>query len=335
MGPCAPSLCVLRAPGDERSLSFPSPYYYYPWLPISAEALLPYRSCTTFFACDRSSIHFGMPSAASMADSHKIFYAREAEGLQSVNHDPLSMPQPLYPATGNYPVYAAPAPQGGPYPPNPTGSPWDASTAAAHPSTASEKEAVPEAGAGGRKMNVWLALSLVGNVLLIIAVVVVGVVLGKKSSDNTASPSANSTSCPAAQNTTCPTLAPTKNICFATNSSDASGFIRPGSECPLSNDQRLYTVPNTNLTFRRECNIDYPSNDLGKYPTSSMADCLAFCAQLNIYPTSILGPCKGVVWVTGEGAGDDQEGRNVSFCFPKYAAAQSGPRDGCEAAWLA
>ena len=134
-------------------------------------------------------------------------------------------------------------------------------------------------------------------------------------------------------NSTCnPAPPPPKNICFATNTTSSTTFIPPQAECPLSGN-RYYTVPHSNLTFERQCDTDYPGSDMASFPSSSMADCLAVCAQLNLYPSSSLGPCKGVTWVFGN-AQDSPQGQNVSFCYPKYQLPATAQRAGAESAWI-
>jgi hypothetical protein len=104
----------------------------------------------------------------------------------------------------------------------------------------------------------------------------------------------------------------------------------PNTECPLPADSQVYTVPGTNLTFLRSCATDYPGNDMAKYPVASMSDCLLLCAQLNLYPSSSLGRCRGVSWVYGEGP----QGLNNSFCFPKNVMSSSMGKGSVESAVL-
>ncbi len=73
---------------------------------------------------------------------------------------------------------------------------------------------------------------------------------------------------------------------------------------------------------------------MARFPAATMADCMAVCAQLNLYPSSSLGPCKGVSWVTGNGDGDAPQGQNISFCFPKYQLPPTTARSGTESAWI-
>jgi hypothetical protein len=70
---------------------------------------------------------------------------------------------------------------------------------------------------------------------------------------------------------------------------------------------------------------------MGRFPVSNMADCMALCAQLSLYPSSSLGPCVGVTWVYGDGA----QGLGNSFCFPKSLVNLNGTaRNGTESAWI-
>lgn len=130
-----------------------------------------------------------------------------------------------------------------------------------------------------------------------------------------------------------PTCTPeTNKICFATDQSITTA-VAVGAviqECPLPSGQANYTVPGTKLTFRRECETDYASGDLGKFPVISMADCIALCAQLNLYPASALGPCTGVSWVTADGP----QGTGLSFCYPKSEMGKATTRAKTESAVL-
>ena len=71
-------------------------------------------------------------------------------------------------------------------------------------------------------------------------------------------------------------------------------------------------------------------NDMARFPAMSMRDCLALCAQLNLYPSSIAGKCKGVSWVYGDGP----QGTGVAFCYPKNVTQTSSRRSGTESAVL-
>lgn len=83
--------------------------------------------------------------------------------------------------------------------------------------------------------------------------------------------------------------------------------------CPGSNET-FTTVEGTDLRFYHECGINYPFNDLGNIPMTSMADCLIQCAAQNIRPQGSSGPCRGVSWVYGKRQGVDGEA-----CYLKYA----------------
>ncbi|TLS31546.1 hypothetical protein PpBr36_02579 [Pyricularia pennisetigena] len=110
-------------------------------------------------------------------------------------------------------------------------------------------------------------------------------------------------------------------ICFDTTTPPAarSQYGTTRADCPRSGDKR-YTVPGTNLTFTRTCGVDYKDNDLGRFPTATMEDCLALCAQLNIYPSSGQGLCEGVTWMFG-----GTQGEGSSYCYPKYKVDAKGP----------
>ncbi|KAH6846959.1 hypothetical protein B0I37DRAFT_134650 [Chaetomium sp. MPI-CAGE-AT-0009] len=193
---------------------------------------------------------------------------------------------------------------------------------------------------GLRRTTFFLTVS---NILLAIALIVLGVVQSqilRKETGTTGpeaqgacpspNPSATSTSTSTALLPTC-TPEPNK-ICFATDQSITTA-VAVGAvikECPLPAGQANYTVPGTKLTFRRECETDYPSGDLGRFPVISMADCIHLCAQLNLYPASALGPCMGVSWVTADGP----QGLGLSFCYPKSAMGEANPRAATESAVL-
>jgi hypothetical protein len=121
-------------------------------------------------------------------------------------------------------------------------------------------------------------------------------------------------------------------ICFATDKSitTAVALGEVISECALSDDKANYTVPGTNLTFRRVCETDYPSDDMGQFPVISMLDCIHLCAQLNLYPASAMGRCFGVSWVYADGP----QGTGISFCYPKSSMKQAQKRVATESAIL-
>ena len=110
----------------------------------------------------------------------------------------------------------------------------------------------------------------------------------------------------------------------------AAGEARP--ECPLSGEGRLYTVAGANLTFLRSCDTELLGEDLAQFPTLTMVDCLALCAQLHAGHASALGRCEGVTWVYGDGP----QGEGVSFCYLKTRLAASRRRGGTESGelWL-
>ncbi len=131
-----------------------------------------------------------------------------------------------------------------------------------------------------------------------------------------------------------PPSAFSSGICFDTNQApsgpDTAALGTPRPDCPLSVENRLYTVPGTNLTFLRSCETENAGEDLGYFPVLTMKDCLALCAQLNLYPSSAEGQCVGVTWAYGDGP----QGTGVNFCFPKTAIIATAKRTGTESAEL-
>jgi hypothetical protein len=121
-------------------------------------------------------------------------------------------------------------------------------------------------------------------------------------------------------------------ICFATDKSITNAVAMGDviAECPLPDNNANYTVPGTTLTFRRACETDYPSGDMGEFPVISMADCIHLCAQLNLYPASARGRCLGVSWVYADGP----QGTGLSFCYPKSAMKEAQSRVATESAVL-
>lgn len=189
---------------------------------------------------------------------------------------------------------------------------------------------------GLRRTAFWLSLS---NILLAIAVVVVGVAVFETHKGNnivTAAPEPSPsapTSCNSVTTATgpSPTTSTSGNVCLATKKTSTSAALgAPLVECPLSSTDASYTVPGTNLTFVRSCSTDYVGNDMAQFPATTMADCLAVCAQLHLYPSSALGACAGAVWVYGDGP----QGENISFCFPKWQMSSSSTRANTESAVL-
>ena len=122
------------------------------------------------------------------------------------------------------------------------------------------------------------------------------------------------------------------SICFDGNQiPDAGpdlGVARP--DCPLPVENRLHTVPGTNLTFLRSCDTEISGDDIGWFPVLTMQDCLALCARLNLFPSSVQGKCVAATWVYGDGP----QGSGVSFCFPKSNVQGSSRREGTESAEL-
>jgi hypothetical protein len=136
---------------------------------------------------------------------------------------------------------------------------------------------------------------------------------------------------------TAPTVLPTcvdeaGTICFASDKSSTTAIVLGDvkSECPLPVDRTNYTVPGTDLKFTRSCGTDQVGVDMGTFPVLSMFDCIALCAQLNLYPSSAEGRCTGVTWVYGDGA----QGKGISFCYPKTSLREVQKRAGTESAVL-
>ncbi|EJT69840.1 hypothetical protein GGTG_12723 [Gaeumannomyces tritici R3-111a-1] len=178
---------------------------------------------------------------------------------------------------------------------------------------------------GLRKPTFFLTLS---NIFLVIVVILVGVLpsqLNKNQNTGGAcaggSGASNGGGPPTSPNGTAPTYPATggnsPRICFDTNTAPRaeSQFGAPAVDCPRrDNATARYTVPGTSLTFERVCGVDTTAGDIGSFPTTSMPDCLALCAQLNLYPSSTMGRCLGVSWVFGSGL----QGQGSSYCYPKY-----------------
>ncbi|KAK3395179.1 hypothetical protein B0H63DRAFT_445227 [Podospora didyma] len=190
---------------------------------------------------------------------------------------------------------------------------------------------------GLRRTTLFLIIT---NIALAVALIAVGVTQSQAVRNAQNANSAQLATCNAnlnstnGGNTTTPNeLQNSNSICFVTNSvipNKAPGT--PSPQCPnnLPTTEVDYKVPGTNLTFRRFCETDYPGSDLAQMPATSMLDCLALCAQLNIYQTSTLGPCVGVSWVYGDG----KQGTGTSFCYPKSLMRTGGPKVGVESASL-
>jgi len=119
-------------------------------------------------------------------------------------------------------------------------------------------------------------------------------------------------------------------VCFETRGASDLGAGETRPECPLSGDGRLHTVAGANLTFVRSCDTELIGDDLGWFPTVSMQDCLALCAQLHAHAVSSVGRCEGVTWVYGDGP----QGSDVNFCFTKTRITASYRRGGTESGEL-
>nr|XP_036574330.1 uncharacterized protein CTRU02_15705 [Colletotrichum truncatum]KAF6780745.1 hypothetical protein CTRU02_15705 [Colletotrichum truncatum] len=102
------------------------------------------------------------------------------------------------------------------------------------------------------------------------------------------------------------------------------------TNCPnLASDNKTYTPPGSNLRFVRECGNNYPQNDLGYIPMTTMEDCLNLCAALSVTTQSSKGKCIGVAWVTA-----GKQGTGENYCWLKNAKGAADPKDNIEAAWL-
>ncbi|KAL8341646.1 hypothetical protein RB601_005456 [Gaeumannomyces tritici] len=204
---------------------------------------------------------------------------------------------------------------------------------------------------GLRRPTFWL---LVSNVVLAIALIVVGVVPaqmnrkieggsgasgiaqgpagGCSTSSNTTTTS-STTSAPVQPTALSQPDSNSPKVCFSTTTPLAPGAdpaIPPGIECPVPAGRANYTVPGTGLTFQKLCGTDFGGNDMGRFPVRGMDDCLALCAQLNLFPASEAGRCVGATWVYGDGP----QGAGVSFCFPKNDTSRASQRAGTESARL-
>ncbi|KAL2129816.1 hypothetical protein VTI74DRAFT_7265 [Chaetomium olivicolor] len=133
--------------------------------------------------------------------------------------------------------------------------------------------------------------------------------------------------------TALPTCAPEAGtVCFATKKFNNPAISLGGviTECPLSSSTTNYTVPGTNLKFRGVCEADYPADDTGKFPVTTMLDCIHLCAQLNLYPASAMGRCMGVSWLYADGL----QGKRIGLCYPKSEMVKSHARIATESAVL-
>jgi len=199
-----------------------------------------------------------------------------------------------------------------------------------------------------------LALTI-SNILFAIALVVVAVELSRntnKTYQDVPGSSGNSTVCPPFPTNT-PTINPTNdsttlsaplphvdsaNVCFKTHTQLASSgaALNPGTtipSCPLDTSKTEYTVPGTALKFRRDCNANYVGDDIANFPTRTMEDCIALCAQLNLFPASVFGLCKSVAWdydVAIHGLQGDQK----AFCWLKNSSLPRKFQEGIESAML-
>ncbi|KAK4149051.1 hypothetical protein C8A00DRAFT_38367 [Chaetomidium leptoderma] len=194
---------------------------------------------------------------------------------------------------------------------------------------------------GLRRTTFFLTVS---NILLAIGLIVLGVVQNQALRTSSGGPTGLEAqgSCPSSSATpsgtsasasAAPTCSPEADkICFATDKSIttavALGEVIP--ECPLPDGNSNYTVPGTKLTFKRECETDYPNADMGTFPVLTMADCIHLCAQLNLYPASALGRCVGASWVYADGP----QGKGISFCYPKSEMKTAKKRAATESAVL-
>ncbi|KAK3902162.1 hypothetical protein C8A05DRAFT_15736 [Staphylotrichum tortipilum] len=191
---------------------------------------------------------------------------------------------------------------------------------------------------GLRKTTFFLTAS---NLLLMIGLIVLGVVQSRVLK-NTQVASSPGLEAPASCSSASPTCTPSSTstvavnnaakICFATDKSitNAVALGEARSECPLPDDAANYTVPGTKLRFKRACETDYPSGDMGRFPVITMLDCIHLCAQLYLYPASAEARCIGVSWVYADGP----QGTGISFCYPKSSLKMSQARAATESAVL-
>ncbi|KAK4446418.1 hypothetical protein QBC34DRAFT_150232 [Podospora aff. communis PSN243] len=191
----------------------------------------------------------------------------------------------------------------------------------------------------------------ISNILFAIALIAVGVVLSRDDDTTTqgiTGSAANSTVCPsvptgnnnnASSNAVAPAIS-SGGICFNTRTqlaaSSGGGTPNPGTtipSCPLDPNKTEYTVPGTNLRFRRDCNSNYVGDDIANFPTRTMEDCIALCAQLNLFPSSFFGPCKSVAW-SFDIAVHGYQGDRKAFCWLKNSTLPRKFQEGIESAIL-
>ncbi|KLU90267.1 hypothetical protein MAPG_09231 [Magnaporthiopsis poae ATCC 64411] len=127
-----------------------------------------------------------------------------------------------------------------------------------------------------------------------------------------------------------------RNLVLSVVTTHRTGDSRPPShritrrpavvDCPRPDNATAWcTVPGTSLAFERVCGVDTTAGDMGRFPATSMADCLAVCAQLNLYPSSAMGRCLGISWVFCSGL----QGQGSSYCYPKYNVSMPRSRRTC------
>jgi len=92
-------------------------------------------------------------------------------------------------------------------------------------------------------------------------------------------------------------------VCFNTNTTndrDQPLAKRHASGIPtIESHQPSFTVPNTNVSFTVSLNTAHDGHDIAEFPVLSMADCLALCAQLHLYPLQDEGKCHAAAMIYG------------------------------------
>ncbi|OLN81075.1 hypothetical protein CCHL11_09396 [Colletotrichum chlorophyti] len=103
------------------------------------------------------------------------------------------------------------------------------------------------------------------------------------------------------------------------------------NKCPGVSSQLTWEVPGTNLTFSKDCGMDYMFNDIAQVPAKNFEECVRYCAAFSLQPQSRKGPCKGVVYIF-----KGEQGEDGNWCWMKYSknTQQSGAKDYTESAWL-
>ncbi|KAK1977112.1 hypothetical protein LZ30DRAFT_276254 [Colletotrichum cereale] len=178
---------------------------------------------------------------------------------------------------------------------------------------------------GSRKLMYWLiALSVFLLCALIGITGGLGALIASKNSEiaNLSSPTSSSSNSPNA----------TVAVAIDLSKPAPTDTTISQTKCPDNISMKLdYKMPGTDLTFSKDCNMDYWGNDVANLPAKNFDECVRLCAFYALQPQKPNIPCKGVVYNYKE-----SQGINNSYCWLKSYRSEATfmGEGGLESAWI-